>query len=184
MRYRRSVAYRRFASRADRAGAPELVSGMSETCLILRGFYFVPRARAQRCAGRARRRAPFMAVKAFPKGKGRFQLELQRRTWAPPASDPSVLVATRQPFDHSITDVFLRSSRCRARFKQYKRLQRAADILAETATQSLEALFRRPTTGILQLPTFAGANLRAVENFTPLYGGRPSALIAQSSALS
>ncbi|KAI5822137.1 hypothetical protein K523DRAFT_4747 [Schizophyllum commune Tattone D] len=36
-----------------------------------------------------------MAVKAFPKRKGRFQLELQRQSWAPPASDTSVLVATR-----------------------------------------------------------------------------------------
>ncbi|KAI3998033.1 hypothetical protein K525DRAFT_275706 [Schizophyllum commune Loenen D] len=102
-----------------------------------------------------------MAVKAFPKGKGRFQLELQRRSWAPPASDPSVLVATRHAFEHSIPDVFPRSWRRRARFKQYKRLYRAADILAETDTQNLEALFRRSTTGILRLPTYAGANLRA-----------------------
>ncbi|KAL1757429.1 hypothetical protein FB107DRAFT_273031 [Schizophyllum commune] len=102
-----------------------------------------------------------MAVKAFPKGKGRFQLELQRRSWAPPDSDPSVLVATHQAFEHSITDVLLRSLRRRARLKQYKRLQRAADVLAETDTRNLEAFFRRPTTGILRLPTCAGANLRA-----------------------
>ena len=31
----------------------------------------------------------------------------------------------------------------------------------ETDTQDLEAFFRRPSTGILQLPTYAGANLRA-----------------------
>ena len=35
------------------------------------------------------------------------------------------------------------------------------DILAETDTQNLEAFFRRPTTGILRLPTYAGASLRA-----------------------
>ena len=90
-----------------------------------------------------------MAVKAFPKRKGRFQLELQRQSWAPSASDPSVLVATRHAFEHSITDVLLRPWSRRARFKQYKRLQRAADILAETDTQNLEAFSRRPSTGIL-----------------------------------
>ena len=102
-----------------------------------------------------------MAVKAFPKRKGRFQLELWRRSWALPASDPSALVATRQSFEHSITDVLLRPWSRRARFKQYKRHRRTADILAETDAQNLEAFFSRPTTGILQLPTYAGANLRA-----------------------
>ena len=182
MRYRRSVACRRLAARADRAGTPELASGMSETYSILCGFYFGARARAQRCAGRARRRAPFVAVKAFPKGKGRFQLELQRRTWAPPASDPSVLVATRQAFVHSIPGVFLRSWRRRARFERYKRLCRAADILAETDTQNLEAFFRRPLTGILRRPTFTSTNLRAdrtlasTSKFSLPNGGQSSAL--------
>ena len=161
MRYRRSAAYRRFAARADRAGAPESASDMSVTYYILWGFSPGPRARAQRCAGRALRRAPFMAVKAFPKRKGRFQLELWRRSWALPASDPSALVATRQSFEHSITDVLLRPWSRRARFKQYKRHRRTADILAETDAQNLEAFFSRPTTGILRLPTYAGANLRA-----------------------
>ena len=102
-----------------------------------------------------------MAVKAFPKRKGRFQLELQRQSWAPPAFNPSVLIATRKTFEHSITDVLLRPWSRRARFKQYKRHRRTADILAETDTQNLEAFLRRPTTGILRLPTYAGANLRA-----------------------
>ena len=102
-----------------------------------------------------------MAVKAFPKRKGRFQLELWRRSWALPASDPSALVATRQFFEHSVTDVLLRPWSRRARFKQYKRHRRAADILAETDTQNLEAFFRRPSAGVLQPPTYAGTNLRA-----------------------
>lgn len=83
-----------------------------------------------------------MAVKAFPKRQGCFQLELQRQSWAPPASNPSVLVAIRQTFEHSITDVLLRPWSRRARFKQYKRHRRTADILAETDTQNLEAFFR------------------------------------------
>ena len=123
-----------------------------------------------------------MAVKAFPKGKGRFRLELQRRSWAPPASDPSVLVANRQAFEHSMTDVLLRSLRRRARVKQYKRLHRAADVLAETDTQNLEAFFRRPSAGVLQPPTYAGTNLRAdrtlasTSKFSLPNGGQSSAL--------
>ncbi|KAL1751256.1 hypothetical protein FB107DRAFT_278855 [Schizophyllum commune] len=43
---------------------------------------------------------------------------------------------------------------------------RAADILAETDTQNLQAFFRRPSAGILRLPTYTGANLRADRTLT------------------
>ena len=102
---------------------------------------------------------PLWPSKPSQKGRAAFSsnssVEVGRRR------PPSVLVATHQAFEHSITDVLLRSLRRRAQFKQYKRLQRAVDFLAETDTQNLEALFRRPLAGILSLPTYAGANLRA-----------------------
>ena len=185
----RAVAHRRFAARAEGAGTPELASGMSETFLTLLCFWRGARVRALRCAEGARQRAAFLVLKAFPKGKACFQLEPRRRIPAPPPSDPSVLVATRQAFEHSCTDVPLRSSRRTARLEQYKSLHRAADIHAATDTENLGAFSRRPTTGILRPPTYPGANIRAdrtTSKFSlPMPSGEVSdALIAESSALS
>ncbi|KAI5885307.1 uncharacterized protein SCHCODRAFT_02520456 [Schizophyllum commune H4-8] len=100
-------------------------------------------------------------TQSLPKREGLPLTRTAVSTSGTAALRPSVLVATCQASEHSIDHTLLLASARPAQSPQFKRLQRAADIHAQTDTQRLEAFFRRPATVIRPLPTCSGADLRA-----------------------
>lgn len=152
---------------AQSAQTPQDWPAVCQTHTRYCGDMFLAQERERSDAQGALASACLYGLKAFPKGKGCLRLEHRRRILAPPPLYPSDLAATPQAFEHSMSDTLLRSLCLSAPSKRCKSLQHAADIRAEADTENLEVFSRWPTTGILRLPTYAGATY---------------ALIARSSA--